>query len=57
MLRAVSLLFSIPAMVATLLAANFSGALSFVETAVGILAIISFAVIAIGWTEDRDVSN
>ena len=48
MLRAVSLLFSLPAMVAGLLVANFSGALGFVGTVLGVLAIISFAVLAVG---------
>lgn len=53
MLRAVGLLLSLPAMIAGLLAANFNGAFSFAETMLGILAIISFAVLAVGWTEDH----
>jgi hypothetical protein len=42
-------------MAVVLLAANVSGELSLVETLFGILAIISFAVIATGWTIDHDV--
>jgi hypothetical protein len=42
-------------MAVALFAANFSGALSLVETLLGILAIVSFAVIATGWTVDHDV--
>ena len=57
MLRAVSFIVSIPAMVVGLFAANCGGALSLVGTLLGILAIISFAVIAIGWTQDHDVAN
>ena len=55
MIRAASVLFSLPAIVVALLAANAFGELSLVETALGVLAIISFAVIAAGWAIDRDV--
>ena len=57
MLRAVSFIVSIPAMVVGLFAANYGGALSLAGTLLGILAIISFAVIATGWTQDHDVAN
>ena len=57
MLRAVGLFLGLPAMIAVLLASNVSGALSFVGTTLGILAIISFAILAAGWTEDRDISD
>jgi len=56
MIRTASLLlFSLPAMAAGLLAANFSGELSVVGTLLGAVAIIIFAVIATGWTIDHDV--
>lgn len=57
MLRAVSLFLGLPAMVAVLLAAKLNGALSFVGTMLGIIAIISFAILAAEWTEDHDVSD
>ena len=40
-----------------LFAANYSGELGFVETTLGILAIIGFAIIATGWTVDHDISS
>ena len=57
MIRAASLLFSLPVMAVALLAANFSGSLNMIETLLGIFAIISFAVLATGWTIDHDVSD
>ena len=55
MIRAASLLLGLPVLAIGLFAANISGGLNLVETLVGILAIISFAVIATGWTIDHDV--
>ncbi len=55
MIRAASLLFVIPVMAVVLLSANASGEFSLVEALLGILVIISFAVIATGWTIDHDV--
>lgn len=57
MLRVVGLLLAVPVAVTGLLAANLNGALSFAGTALGILAIIGFAVLATWWTEDHDVSD
>lgn len=57
MLRAVGLLVSLPAVVVGLFAANFSGTLSFAGTALGIVAIVGFAMLATRWTEDHDVSD
>jgi hypothetical protein len=42
-------------MAVALLAAGFSGELGPVETLLGILVIISFAVVATGWAIDHDV--
>lgn len=55
MIRTASLLFSLPVMAAGLLAASYSGELTLVETLLGGLAIISFAVLAVGWAVDHDV--
>lgn len=57
MIRAISVLFGFPTIVIALIAANFVGQLSLVGTTLGISAIICFAVIAIGWTEDHDVTD
>lgn len=57
MLRSVSFLLSLPAVVVGLLAANYWGQLSLVGTVLGILAIIAFAILATSWTEDHDVSD
>lgn len=57
MIRAASILFSLSVMAVALFAANFSGELSLIESTLGILAIISFAVLATGWTIDHDVSD
>jgi hypothetical protein len=53
MIRAVSLL-SIPVVAGGLLASNFSGGLGLVATLLGVLAIVSFAIIATSWTIDHD---
>jgi hypothetical protein len=55
LIRAASLLLGLPVLAIGLFAANVSGGLNLVETLLGILAIISFAVIATGWTIDHDV--
>lgn len=55
MIRTASLLLSFPVVAVILFAANASGELSLVETLLAILAIVSFAVIATGWTIDHDV--
>ena len=57
MIRTVSLLLSLPAIVIALVVANCAGQLGLAETTLGILAIISFAVLAAGWTEDRDITD
>jgi FtsH-binding integral membrane protein len=57
MVRSVSLLVSLPIIVVGLLIANYCGQLSLVATLLGILAIVVFAVVATGWTEDHDVSD
>jgi len=57
MVRSVSLLLSLPIMVAGLLVAGYYGQLSLVATLLGILAIVVFAILATGWTEDHDVSD
>lgn len=57
MIRAASLVFSLLVTPIALFAANYSGELGVVETMLGILAIISFAIIATGWTVDHDVSD
>lgn len=57
MLRSVSFLLSLPAVVVGLLAANYWGQLSLIGTVLGILAIIAFAILATSWTEDHDVSD
>lgn len=56
MIRAVSLL-SLPTIFIVLLIAYFFGRLGLIGTTLGILAIICFAVIATGWTEDHDVPD
>lgn len=55
MLRVASLLFILPVVAVVFLTANVSGELGLVETLLGILAIISFAIIATGETIDHDV--
>ena len=55
MIRAAGLLFGLPIVALALLAAGLGGKLGFVETVLGILAIIIFAVVAAGWTIDHDV--
>lgn len=55
MIRAASLLLGLSLVAMGLFAANGSGELSLVEALLGILAIISFAIIATGWTIDHDV--
>jgi hypothetical protein len=55
MIRATSLLFGLPVMAVALFAADLGGQLSFVETLLGIAAIVTFAVVAVGWTIDHDV--
>lgn len=57
MIRAASLVVGLSAVVAGLFAANWSGTLGYAGTVLGILAIIGFAVVAAGWTEDHDVSD
>jgi hypothetical protein len=57
MIRAASLLFTLLVMLIALFAAGYGGELGLVETMLGILAIVSFAVIATGWTVDHDVSD
>jgi hypothetical protein len=57
MVRSVSLLLSLPVMLAGLLVAGYYGQLSLVATLLGILAIVVFAILATGWTEDHDVSD
>lgn len=57
MIRAASLVFSLLVTPIALFATNYSGELSFAETMLGIFAIISFAIIATGWTVDHDVSD
>jgi ABC-type dipeptide/oligopeptide/nickel transport system permease subunit len=56
-IRAVSLLVSLPAIIIALVVANRFGQLNLVETTLGILAIICFAVIATGWTEGHDITD
>ena len=56
MLRLVSR-FSLPAIFIALVIAYFFGQLGLVGTTLGIVAIICFAVIATGWTEDHDVPD
>jgi hypothetical protein len=55
MIRAVSLLFVLSVITAGLLVSNFGGAVGLVETLLGILVIVAFAIIATGWTIDHDV--
>ena len=57
MIRAASLLFSLLVTPVALFVANYSGELGLAETMLGIFAIISFAIIATGWTVDHDVSD
>jgi 1,4-dihydroxy-2-naphthoate octaprenyltransferase len=57
MVRSVSFLLSLPAVVVGLLVANYYGQLSSIAALLGILAIIGFAILATTWTEDRDVSD
>jgi hypothetical protein len=55
LIRTAALLLSLPVVAVTLFAAKAGGELGLVETLLGMLAIISFAVIATGWTIDHDV--
>ncbi|HET7884836.1 MAG TPA: hypothetical protein VFL62_01290 [Bradyrhizobium sp.] len=55
MIRTVSFLFSLPAVAAALLAIDLSDKLALVGALLGILAIVSFAIIATGSTIDHDV--
>jgi hypothetical protein len=57
MVRSVSFLISVPVVIVALLLAHYWGQLSLVATLLGILAIIAFAILATGWTEDHDVSD
>lgn len=57
MVRAASLLIGLPVIAVALLAANYYGELGLIETVLGILAIISFALLATGWTIDHDVTD
>jgi len=57
MIRAASLLFSLLVASIALFAANYCGELGLVATMLGILAIVSFAIIAVGWTVGHDVSD
>jgi hypothetical protein len=57
MIRAASILFSLPVMAVALFVAHFSGDVSPIEAMLAILAIVCFAVIATGWTVDHDVSD
>ncbi len=55
MFGAASFLVGLPAVFIGLVAADFGGAISLVAILRGAVAIISFAVIAAGWTIDHDV--
>jgi uncharacterized membrane protein len=57
MIRTVCLLLGLSAIVIALLVANFFGQLGLLGTTLGILAIVGFAVVATGWTEDHDVPD
>lgn len=57
MVRSKSLLLSLPAVIVGLLVANHYGLLSPIVALLGILAIVGFAILATGWTEDHDVSD
>ncbi len=52
-----SFLLSLPAVIVGLLVANHYGQLSPIVALLGILAIVGFAILATGWTEDHDVSD
>jgi hypothetical protein len=55
MLRIVSLLLGVPAIVAGILLANSTLGLSLVEVFLTVAFIIGFAIVAAGWTIRRDV--
>jgi hypothetical protein len=57
MVRAAGLLLGLPTMVAGLLVAKHYGHLGLVVTLLGVFAIIGFAIVATGWTEDHDVPD
>jgi len=57
MIRVASLLFALLVTLIALFVASYGGELGLVETMLGIFAIVSFAVIATGWTVDHDVSD
>ncbi len=57
MVRSVSFLLSLPAVVVGLLVAHYYGQLGPIATLLGILAIIAFAILATTWTEDHDISD
>lgn len=57
MVRSKSFLLSLPAVIIGLLVANHYGQLSPIVALLGILAIVGFAILATGWTEDHDVSD
>ena len=57
MVRSKSFLLSLPAVIVGLLVANHYGQLSSIVALLGILAIVGFAILATGWTEDHDVSD
>jgi 1,4-dihydroxy-2-naphthoate octaprenyltransferase len=57
MVRSKSFLLSLPAVIVGLLVANHYGQLSPIVALLGILAIVGFAILATGWTEDHDVSD
>lgn len=54
MILAISLLLGPPVLAALLFAANASEQLSLVGTLLAIFVIVSFAVVAAGWTIDHD---
>jgi hypothetical protein len=55
MMQIISLLFALPALIATWFVANDLLNLSLIETVVSLTLIIGFAVVATGWTIRRDV--
>jgi 1,4-dihydroxy-2-naphthoate octaprenyltransferase len=57
MVRSKRFLLSLPAVIVGLLVANHYGQLSSIVALLGILAIVGFAILATGWTEDHDVSD
>ncbi len=57
MVRSVTFLLGLPAVIVGLLVANYYGQLSPIVALLGIPAIIAFAILATRWTEDHDVSD